>query len=116
MTSIPDAELVGPPAIPTLDLDVIVLDNPTSGGGSMQELAWGSVNDGVRYDVVMFDSLGDLYWSWSTVETSVFMGGVETTLENPPGPQILEGMTWFVLAFDESGGLVAQSEVRAIAP
>lgn len=115
-TSSTTPEPQGPSFLEGLDLEVVLLLNPTTGGGDLPELAW-ELTDGVtRYDVFVFDSEGDLYWSWSTSGSSIYLGGVETDHPNAPGPRIFPGMTWSVLGFDASGVFVAQSEVRPISP
>jgi len=115
-TSPTTPEPLGPALLSSLDLEAILLENPTSGGGTLQKLSWSSVEGVDRFDIFVFGTGGDLYWSWSTPKTSVFIGGIETQNLNAPGPRILPGMTWSVLGFDATDVLVAQSEVRAISP
>jgi len=108
--------LQGPSFVDGLELGAVLLHNPTSGGGDLPELGWDRVDGVDRYNIFVFDAQGDLYWSWSTTENALFVGGIETDNPDAPGPRILPGMTWAVLGIDASGALVAQSEMRPISP
>lgn len=106
----------GPPYIGGIDLPVVQLLTAPDGVGERPLLEWNAVEGAARYDVLVLDSDGTTYWAWSTTDTSVFVGGIEITNLNAPGPRIQPGMTWVVLGFDETGLLMAQSARRPISP
>lgn len=96
-----------------LDVPEIEQLTPRSGGGHRPLLEWSPVEGAVDYELTFFDREGFLYWAWEGSETSVFLGGVEAP-DGTPGPAALEGMSWAVVALDESGTVIAQSRVRSI--
>lgn len=97
-------------------LEGIALLTPTAGGGTRPTLEWEGVEEADRYGVYLYDPGGKLYWSWQGRETSIPVGGRPRLVEDALGPQVSEGMTWTVIAFDADQAPVAAGGPRAIAP
>ncbi len=97
-----------------LDVPEIEQLTPRSGVGHRPLLEWVSVPGAGSYEVTFFDEDGFLYWAWTGNETSVYLGGVAAP-DGTPGPAALEGMSWAVVALDDTGAVIAQSRVRSIA-
>lgn len=107
----------GPPR-PDLGLPEMVLTTPAQGGGQWPELAWESVASADHYAVTIYDPDDVAYWAWRGTGVSVIVGGFDPAPPEGSGvaPRVREGMTWDVVALDDSGGLIAQSGVRPISP
>ncbi len=106
------------PPRPDLGLPGMVLTTPAEGGGEWPELAWESVAGADEYAVTVYDPDDVAYWAWQGTDVSVIAGGFDPAPPEGSGvaPRIRAGMTWDVVALDESGGLIAQSGVRSISP
>lgn len=81
--------------------------------GTQPELTWGSVDGAERYRVVVLDGDDLPYWSWSGPETSVFLGGGQSS--DGAGPSVGVGFTWSVIALDADNAFVASSPVAPLA-
>jgi hypothetical protein len=66
--------------------------------------------------VFVFDPDGAAYWSWSTPDTSVVVGGLDSDDPSVPGARIWTELTWTVIGIDAEGAPIAQGELRPIAP
>ncbi len=97
-------------------LDRIRLLTPTSGNGPRPVLQWEAADGADRYGVYLYDSEGELYWSWQGRETKIPVGGRPRLVENALGPRVAEGMTWTVIGFDAEQLPVAAGGSRSIAP
>jgi len=97
-------------------LDRITLLTPTSGNGPRPILKWEAAAGADRYGVYLYDSDGELYWSWQGRETEIPVGGRPRLVENALGPRVSEGMTWTVIGFDAEQLPVAAGGSRSIAP
>jgi hypothetical protein len=113
-TSEPEPE--GPLYIEGIVLPSVTLLTATSGGGERPLLDWEPVDGAAWYQAIVVTSGGDTYWTWPTEDTAVFVSGVESDVTTSPGPRIAQGMTWAVLAFDDTNLLIAQSNHRPIEP
>jgi hypothetical protein len=111
------AEVVepGPALFEGLDGDII-LKTPTSGGGERPLLEWEPFAGADHYAVFLYAPSGEAYWVWSGDATSVHVGGEPLLAEGSPGPNVAEGMSWAVIAYDAAMVPVAVSERRPIAP
>ncbi len=96
----------------------MVLTTPAEGGGQWPELAWETVADADHYAVTLYDPDDVAYWAWRGTDVSVVAGGFDPAPPEGSGvaPRVREGMTWDVVALDDSGDLIAQSGVRPISP
>ncbi len=106
------------PRLALPDVDPITLTTPGRGGGAWPVLAWEQVEGAAEYQVTVYEQDGDAFWSWTTEETDVRLGGLD---EEPDpgsaiGPQLQEPMTWDVVARDGDGTVVAVSGERPIEP
>lgn len=81
--------------------------------GSQPELVWEAVDGAARYRVVILDGEGLPYWSWSGPETSVFLGGGQSS--DGVGPSVGAGFTWSVVALDADDVFVAASALAPLA-
>ncbi|HUG48045.1 MAG TPA: hypothetical protein VMP67_06495 [Candidatus Limnocylindria bacterium] len=93
-----------------------MLKTPTSGGGSRPLLEWEPVADADHYGAYVYAPEGIIYWAWAGRETSVHVGGEPQLREGAPGPSIVDGMTWAVIAYDPDLIPIAVSELRPISP
>jgi hypothetical protein len=94
----------------------IVLRTPTSGGGERPLLEWERSAGAEHYVVFLYAPSGEAYWVWSGDDTSVHVGGEPQLGPGSPGPNVVEGMSWAVIAYDADMVPVAVSERRPIAP
>jgi len=86
-----------------------------TGVGVRPELAWEPVQGAQRYSLTLHrEDEAAAYWAWSGTETTVRVGPTEDL--SVGGAHVEPGMTWWVVAFDETGTVVAQSGERPIAP
>ena len=97
-------------------LDRITLLTPTSGSGPRPVLAWEAADGADRYGVYLYDSKGELYWSWQGRETEIPVGGRPRLVDEAPGPRVAEGMTWTVIGLNADQLPVAAGGPQPIAP
>ena len=95
---------------------VIVQTTPHSGEGVRPLLVWEPVDDADHYAVYLYAPDGAVYWTWRGEAPEVYVGGEIQIREDAPGPSVVEGMTWSVVAFGEDLIPMAASPLRAIAP
>jgi hypothetical protein len=88
----------------------------TDSGGRRPLLEWAAHDGAMYYIVAVFSPSGEIYWGWRTSDTSVPVGGNPQLDEDALGPAVSTGMTWSVIAFDETGDPVATSAIRPISP
>ena len=105
----------GAPLVAGLGDAPIVQTTPTSGGGDRPVLAWEAVDGAADYVVMVHDAADSPYWAWTTEDTSVRVGLTDRP-DAAPGPRVVAGMTWVVVARDGGGIPVASSPRRPIAP
>lgn len=105
-----------PSAGAQLGLPGMELLTPVSGSGTRPILEWTEVSGADHYLVSVKTAEGNGYWAWRTESTSVPVGGLPRLNEQAAGPRIVAGMTWSVIALDESGAIIAASNHRPIAP
>lgn len=96
--------------------DTIELLTPVAGSGIRPRLEWASVEGASHYMVVVDAPDGSPYWTWTGEATAVHVGGDPVLEDDRPGPSIIDGMTWGVVALDDEIVPVAYSERRPIAP
>ena len=114
-TTAPEVDQPGPPMFAGLD-GAIVLQTPASGGGERPLLEWEPSAGAEHYVVFLYAPSGEAYWVWSGDDTSVHVGGEPQLGPGSPGPDVVEGMSWAVIAYDADMVPVAVSERRPIAP
>lgn len=88
---------------------------PADEGGPHPALEWEPVNGAATYWLVVRDGSGEVYWAWTGVDTRVRIGGGDRPELNQTAA-LYEPMTWVVAAVDESGSLLAFSDVGTVAP
>lgn len=87
--------------------------------GSVPEFAWTSIEGAELYRLAVLGPTGPI-WAWEGSATSVNLGGL--TGPRPigmPGPVVVAGTSWSVVAFDTSGdvvGIVGPIAVAGPAP
>jgi hypothetical protein len=94
----------------------VVQTSEGSGAGVRPLLEWEPVEDADHYAVVLYAPDGDAYWAWFGADTAVHVGGEPALRDEAPGPSVVEGMSWLVIAYDVGGDPVAISAARPIAP
>lgn len=99
------------PLFPGLDLAPISLVTPVSGEGPRPMLCWEPVDGAATYTVLLMETGGEPWWSWSGPETEVVLAGVDTQ-SDVGGPAAGDGVTWLVFAFDSDDVLVGVSSRR----
>lgn len=100
---------------PDLGLPELVLTTPQAGEGPRPLLTWEPVDGAATYAVTVYAGAGEAArWSWRGEETSVRVGFVDDTTVG--GPNVIDGMTWNVLALDSDDEPIAQSNERPLAP
>ena len=107
---------MGPPLLPGLELDEVLLTTPLSGGGLRPLLAWGPANSAAYYAVKLYAPDGSPYWAWQGTATQIHVGGEPVLEDYAEGPFVVDGMTWGVIAYDEEWAPIAASERRPIGP
>ncbi|MDX1691082.1 MAG: hypothetical protein R3290_08685 [Acidimicrobiia bacterium] len=99
------------------DFDMVIVQTTAhSGGGIRPLLAWEPVEGADHYGVYLYAPDGSVYWVWRGEATGVPVGGEPRIREDAPGPSVVEGMTWSVIAYGEDLIPIAASPLRAIAP
>ncbi len=95
----------------------ITLKTATHGGGAHPVLRWKRVPRASRYLLSVNTVKGAPYWSWTGTESKVrFGGGPLGSSRRAGGAALTRKMRWFVVAFDDSGVILAASKLRSIAP
>lgn len=94
----------------------IELLTPVAGSGIRPLLEWAPVEGASYYMVVVDAPDGSPYWTWTGGATAVHVGGDPVLADDRPGPSIIDGMTWGIVALDDEIVPIAYSERRAIAP
>lgn len=105
----------GEPLFAGLDgqLDLVT---PTSGGGIRPELEWEPFPGADHYSLYLYAPDGSVYWVWSGMGTSVHVGGEPQLRDGAPGPSVIGGMSWAVMAHDANQIAIAVSARRSISP
>lgn len=93
----------------------MVAFNPTTEAGSHPTLSWNPFEGAMSYWLVLRDTDGRPCWAWTGTDTSVRMGGGDSSDTNQTAA-LHAGMTWSVAAFDVEGNLVALSDTASLAP
>ena len=83
-------------------LESIVVLTPQAGEGDRPELEWEPVEGASLYQVTVLAPDGSVYWGRTGPETSVPFGGFPRLVPAAAGPRIIAGMSWTVVAFDDS--------------
>jgi hypothetical protein len=113
----PTTTVPEPSAAPFFEgLGDVIQTSPESGGGIRPLLDWEPVEGADHYAVVLYAPDRDAYWAWFGADTAVHVGGEPLLRDDAPGPSIVEGMSWLVIAYDAGGLPVAISPTRPIAP
>lgn len=94
----------------------IALITSESGGGIRPLLEWEPVAGVDHYGVYLYAPGGSIYWSWTGTVTAVHVGGEPQLRDGAPGPSIVDGMSWAVIAYDADLLPIAVSPQRPIAP
>jgi hypothetical protein len=97
-----------------LEIESIVL-GPADEGGPHPTLEWEPVDGAATYWLVLRNASGEVYWAWTGADTQVRVGGGDRPELNQSAA-LYEPMTWVVAAVDESGSLLAFSDVGTVAP
>jgi hypothetical protein len=107
---------VGPPLLPGLELDEVLLTTPLSGEGLRPLLVWAPADSAIYYAVKLYAPDGSPYWAWQGTATQIHVGGEPALEDHAEGPFVVDGMTWGVIAYDEEWAPIAASERRPIGP
>jgi hypothetical protein len=95
----------------------ITVQTKTRGVGAHPILQWKPVDGATRYVLSVNAKRGAPYWSWTGDSTRVrFGGGPIDAPDQAGGAALTREMRWFVVAFDDTGTVLAASKPRAIAP
>ena len=94
----------------------IELLTPLQGSGIRPLLEWAPVDDAARYMVVVYAPDGSPYWASTSAATSVHVGGDPVLTDDRPGPSVIDGMSWGVVALDDETVPISFSDRRPIAP
>lgn len=97
-----------------LGIDILIL-SPTNETGSHPTLSWSPVDGAMSYWLVLRDADGRPYWAWTGNDTSVRVGGGDSSEPNQTAT-LHEEMTWSVAAFDEEENLIALSDAASLTP
>jgi hypothetical protein len=96
----------------------ITIRTKTHGVGAHPVLQWNRVPGARRYLLSVNTTHGSPYWSWTGSTTKVRFGGgpLASSGRGATGAALEHKMRWFVIAFDDTGNIVAVSKPHAIAP
>ena len=94
----------------------IELLTPASETGTRPLLEWSLVDGASSYMATVYAPDGSPYWTWTGVAASVHVGGDPMLDESVPGPSVIDGMTWGVVAFNDEIVPIALSNRQTIAP
>lgn len=90
-----------------LDLATVV-GAVAEGDGPRPTLNWDEIPDASSYTVLVLDSEGRPWWSWSGSSTQVVLGGIDSDLAIG-GPTASAGATWIVFAFGSDDAVIGAS-------
>jgi hypothetical protein len=116
-TAVPTTEPEPDDLMATLEVPVIDIATPTSGGGERPLLQWAAVDGATAYRLVVLAE-GEPYWAWVGRTASVPFGGGDPG-SGPGQLAVLTGdaaYTWTVTAWDDGGNLLGASAPAPIAP
>jgi hypothetical protein len=94
----------------------VELMTATSGGGIRPLLEWSPHEGATWYLATLYAPDGTVYWTWTGPSTSVHVGGDPRLDDGVPGPSVIEGMSWGVVALDADVVPIAMSARLPIAP
>lgn len=94
----------------------MTLLTPSSGGGLRPLLEWESVSGADHYGAYVYAPDGSIYWAWTGRATQVHVGGEPRLEDRAPGPSVIDGMSWAVIAYDAEMLPIAVSGRQPIGP
>ncbi len=98
-------------------LDVITVTTPPVGNGEHPVLSWNPVAGAARYSLTLSEPGAAAYFAWTGTTESMTLGGsVEERVADAAGPILLTELVLRVVAFDETGAIIAASAPTPIAP
>ena len=112
------------PALPPLTLDLglnlpkIVLTQPAAAGAGLRPtFSWKPVPGAAGYRLVVQSPAGTPLWDWQGRNNSVTLGELPPTMSAQlPGPIVIRGCSWNVVALDARGIPIAASDSRMVGP
>jgi hypothetical protein len=97
--------------------DVRLDTPPQRGAGQAPTFGWEPVGGAARYQLFVRDAHGVALWAWQGADTSVRIGGLSVARPSGTGgPQLVPGSSWFVIALDGAGKVLAVSQIRQVNP
>jgi hypothetical protein len=107
------SRLVAPAGVGDVRLDA----PPQRGAGQAPIFGWEPVGGAARYQLFVRDAHGVALWAWQGADTSVRIGGLSVARPSGTGgPQLVAGSSWFVIALDSGGKVLAVSQIRQVNP
>ena len=103
------------PLFGSFDYEIDLL-TATEGGGTRPVLEWSEVPDADHYGVYLYAPSGEIYWAWRGYTTSIVVGGEPRLADTSPGPSVVGGMSWAVVAYSADLLPLAVSPEAAISP
>lgn len=103
------------PLLDGIEPSVDLLTTAT-GGGIRPLLEWEPHDNAGAYTVTVYAPDGSAYWSWTGSTTSVHVGGEPVLDDTAPGPSVIDGMSWGVIALSDSFVPIATSHLAPIGP
>ena len=79
-------------------------------------LEWAPIDGATHYLATVYAPDGSPYWTWTGPATSVPVGGEPKLSDDVPGPSVVGGMTWGVVALDDALVPIASSARQPIEP
>ena len=79
-------------------------------------LEWAVVDGATHYLATVYAPDGSPYWTWTGPATSVSVGGEPKLSDDVPGPSVIAGMTWGVVALNDTLVPIASSARQPIEP
>jgi len=106
------------PAAAAKNPATITIKTKTHGVGAHPVLQWKRVTGAHRYLLSVNTIKGAPYWSWMGSTTKVRFGGgpLNSPKRGSTGAELKHKMRWFVVAFDDTGNILAASKPHQIAP
>ena len=97
--------------------DVTLVAPATTGAGRRPAFSWEPVPGAASYTLAVLSTDDVPLWAWYGTATKIILGGWPTR-PGPaaPGPLITVPSKWFVVAYDATGGPIANSDFRLVAP